>query len=115
MTYPSPGAPGLAARVRSLMPETESVAEEPDYGLDHGAFVPLVVMYPETDVPVLQMSMPSLDPQRLFELGTRLRPLRDEGVLVIGSGFSPTGLPFIRDWRVDARGARVVARLRRVG
>jgi 4,5-DOPA dioxygenase extradiol len=102
MTYPSPGAPDLAARVKRLMPDTEAVAEEPGYGLDHGAYVPLMVMYPDADVPVLQMSMPSLDPQRLFDLGRRLRPLRDEGVLVIGSGFMTHGLPFLTDWRVDA-------------
>ena len=87
MTYRSPGAPELAARVRALMPDTETVADRPDYGLDHGAYVPLMVMYPDADVPVLQMSMPTLDPQRLFELGQRLRPLRDEGVLIVGSGF----------------------------
>lgn len=102
MTYRSPGAPELAARVRALMPDTEAVAQEPGYGLDHGAYVPLMVMYPHADVPVLQMSMPSLDPQRLFDLGARLRPLRDEGVLVIGSGFLTHGLPFLRDWHTDA-------------
>ena len=102
MTYASPGAPDLAARVRALMPDTEPVAEEAGYGLDHGAYVPLMVMYPEADVPVLQASMPSLDPQRLFELGRRLRPLRDEGVLIVGSGFLTHGLPFLRDWRTNA-------------
>jgi len=102
MTYRSPGAPDLAARVKALMPDSEPVAEEPRYGLDHGAYVPLMVMYPQADVPVLQMSMPSLDPQRLFDLGRRLRPLREEGVLVIGSGFMTHGLPFLTDWRVDA-------------
>ena len=81
MTYPSPGAPDLAARVKALMPDAEPVAEEPSYGLDHGAYVPLMLMYPNADVPVLQMSMPSLDPQRLFAFGQRLRPLREEGVL----------------------------------
>ena len=64
MTYRSPGAAALATEVKALMPDTETVAEEPNYGLDHGAFVPLMVMYPDADVPVLQMSMPSLDPQR---------------------------------------------------
>ena len=102
LTYPSPGAPELAARVKALMPDTEPVAEAPGYGLDHGAFVPLMVMYPQADVPVLQISMPSLDPERLFEVGRRLRPLRDEGVLIIGSGFLTHGLPFLRDWRPDA-------------
>jgi len=102
MTYPSPGAPDLAARVKALMPDTDPVAERPDYGLDHGAFVPLMVMYPEADIPVLQISMPPLDPQRLFELGRRLRPLRDEGVLIVGSGFLTHGLPFLTDFRPEA-------------
>lgn len=102
MTYPSPGAPELAARVKALMSDTESVAEEPSYGLDHGAWVPLMVMYPRADVPVLQISMPSLDPRRLFEVGRRLGGLREEGVLIVGSGFLTHGLPFLRDWRPDA-------------
>jgi 4,5-DOPA dioxygenase extradiol len=102
MTYPSPGAPDLARRVAALMPDTEPVHEQPDRGLDHGAYVPLLVMYPEADIPVLQMSMPTLDPRRLFELGQRLRPLRDEGVLIVGSGFLTHGLPFLRDWSPNA-------------
>jgi 4,5-DOPA dioxygenase extradiol len=100
--YPSPGAPDLAARVKALMPDTEPVAELPDRGLDHGAYVPLLVMYPKADIPVLQMSMPSLDPERLFDIGRRLRPLRDEGVLIVGSGFLTHGLPFLTDYRPDA-------------
>jgi 4,5-DOPA dioxygenase extradiol len=100
--YPSPGAPGLAARIKALMPDTEPVAERPDRGLDHGAYVPLLVMYPDADLPVLQMSLPTLDPEKLVELGRRLRPLRDEGVLIIGSGFLTHGLPFLTEWRTDA-------------
>ena len=99
--YQSPGAPELAADVRRLLSD-QPVAEEPNRGLDHGAYVPLTVMYPEADVPVLQVSMPSLDPERLFEIGRRLRPLRDQGVLIIGSGFLTHGLPYIRDFRFDA-------------
>jgi 4,5-DOPA dioxygenase extradiol len=49
------------------------------------------------------MPMPTLDPRRLFELDARLRPLCDEGVLLIGSGFLTHGLPFIHDWRIDAQ------------
>ncbi len=60
-------------------------------------------MYPEGDVPVLQMSLPTHDPVRLLELGRRLRPLRDEGVLIIGSGFLTHGLPFLEEFRIDAK------------
>jgi 4,5-DOPA dioxygenase extradiol len=100
--YPAPGAPGLAAAIKALVPDTEEVAEEPRRGLDHGAYVPLTVMYPRADVPVLRVSLPTLDPQRLMELGRRLRPLRDEGVLIVGSGFTTHGLPFLRSFRTDA-------------
>jgi 4,5-DOPA dioxygenase extradiol len=96
--YDAPGAPDLAATVRSLMPHDEPVASDPTRGLDHGAYVPLVAMYPEADIPVLQMSMPDLDPEHLFAIGQRLVPLRDQGVLVIGSGFMTHGLPFIREF-----------------
>ena len=86
--YPAPGAPELAARVRDLLQgEGIACADEPVRGLDHGAYVPLVAMYPDAGVPVLQVSMPALDPEELLELGRALAPLRDEGVLVFGSGF----------------------------
>jgi 4,5-DOPA dioxygenase extradiol len=86
--YASPGAPELAAKVRGLLRTAQMpVTDLPDRGLDHGAYVPLVEMYPDADIPVLQISMPTLDPQKLLEIGRRLAPLRDEGVLIIGSGF----------------------------
>ena len=101
--YPAPAAPALAARVRELLGSSgEQVVAQPERGLDHGAYVPLLVMYPRADVPVLQISLPSLAPALLLELGARLAPLRDEGVLVVGSGFLTHGLPFLRDFRVDA-------------
>jgi 4,5-DOPA dioxygenase extradiol len=84
--YQSPGAPALAARVRQLLGH-QPIVDEPSRGLDHGAYVPLIAMYPAADVPVLQVSLPSLDPKALFELGRAWSPLRDEGVLLIGSGF----------------------------
>jgi 4,5-DOPA dioxygenase extradiol len=87
ITYPSPGAPELAQRVRRLAGELTPVAEDPRRGLDHGAYTPLLFMYPEADVPVLQISMPSENPLVLIEIGRRLAPLRDEGVLIMGSGF----------------------------
>ena len=94
MTYPTPAAHRLAEAVAALMPDTEPVHVAADRGLDHGAWVPLKVMYPHADVPVLQMSLPTHDPARLMELGRRLRPLREEGVLVVGSGFMTHGLQF---------------------
>ncbi|MHB9001318.1 MAG: DODA-type extradiol aromatic ring-opening family dioxygenase [Thermoanaerobaculia bacterium] len=95
-TYPAPGAPALAARVRELL-DGQPIAEEPGRGLDHGAYVPLVAMYPEAEVPVLQISLPSEDPKELFAIGQALRPLRDEGVLIIGSGFMTHNLRTV-DW-----------------
>ncbi|MBG0562306.1 dioxygenase family protein [Actinoplanes aureus] len=99
--YRAPGAPELADRVAALMPDGQAVART-SRGLDHGAYVPLTVMFPEADIPVLQMSLPTLEPDRLLDLGARLAPLRDEGVLIIGSGFTTHGLPFLRDWRPEA-------------
>ena len=101
MTYNSPDASLLAAKVAALMPKTESIAQS-NRGLDHGAWVPLRVMYPDADIPVLQMSMPTSDPGKLMEIGKRLQPLRDEGVLIIGSGFMTHGLRYLRDWTPDA-------------
>jgi 4,5-DOPA dioxygenase extradiol len=95
MTYPTPDAGDLARQVRALLPDREPVHEHPSRGLDHGAWVPLKVMYPLADVPVLQLSLPTQDPGRLLEIGQRLRPLREDGVLVIGSGFMTHGLPFM--------------------
>jgi 4,5-DOPA dioxygenase extradiol len=97
VTYPAPGAPELAARVRALLRGSATpVQDVPDRGLDHGAYVPLVEMYPDADVPVLQISMPTLDPERLMEIGRKLAPLRDEGVLIVGSGFFTHNLRAIR-------------------
>jgi 4,5-DOPA dioxygenase extradiol len=86
--YPSPGAPGLAARVRELLRASgTSFVDDPKRGLDHGTYVPLMSMYPAADVPVLQVSLPGLDPKELYAFGRALAPLRKEGVLVAGSGF----------------------------
>jgi 4,5-DOPA dioxygenase extradiol len=95
MTYPTPDASGLAERIAALMPVDEPLHQDPSRGLDHGAWVPLKVMYPYADLPVLQLSIPTHDPDRLLDLGRRLRPLRDEGVLVVGSGFMTHGLPYL--------------------
>jgi 4,5-DOPA dioxygenase extradiol len=100
LQYRAPGAPELATRIKGLM--SENVAEQPNRGLDHGAYVPLLKMFPNADIPVLQMSIPTQDPEKLFKIGQQLAPLRDEGVLIIGSGFLTHGLPFLRDFSIDA-------------
>jgi 4,5-DOPA dioxygenase extradiol len=99
--YPAPGAPALAERVRQLLRPHGPVADDPERGLDHGAYVPLVAMYPEADVPVLQVSLPGLAPQALLALGKALAPLRDEGVLLMGSGFITHNLRTV-DWHGGA-------------
>ena len=104
MTYRTPDAGDLARRVTGLLPDREPVHEHPSRGLDHGAWVPLKIMYPLADLPVLQLSLPTHDPGRLLEIGRRLRPLREDGVLVIGSGFMTHGLPFLtREMVVEGR------------
>jgi 4,5-DOPA dioxygenase extradiol len=101
VTYPAPGAPDLSRRVREVLQPTGPVAEEPGRGLDHGAYVPLVAMYPKANIPVLQISIPTMSPPELFEIGRLLAPLRDEGVLIVGSGFLSHNLRLI-DWSGQA-------------
>jgi 4,5-DOPA dioxygenase extradiol len=93
VTYDAPVAPALAAEVTGLLRASGTpVHQDQSRGLDHGAYVPLVEMFPQADIPVLQMSMPTLDPQRLFEIGRRIAPLRDQGTLIVGSGFTTHNL-----------------------
>ncbi len=92
VTYDAPLAPELADAVTRLLGGIEEVARDESRGLDHGAYVPLVEMFPEADVPVLQLSLPTLDPQTLFGVGRRLAPLRDQGTLLVGSGFTTHNL-----------------------
>ena len=93
VTYNAPPAPALAADVtRALQAPGTPVHHDQTRGLDHGAYIPLVEMFPKADVPVLQLSMPTLDPQKLFEIGRTLAPLRDQGTLIVGSGFTTHNL-----------------------
>lgn len=106
--YPAPPAPALATRVRELLAEAALSAGDTNQDLvpatldrpwDHGVWVPLVHMFPEASVPLLQLSLPShLGPERLLELGRRLAPLREEGVLILGSGGLTHDLGSL-DWR----------------
>ena len=85
--YAAPGAPDLAKRVESLLSSDAHVAREESRGLDHGTWVPLLHMYPDAEIPVLQLSLPwTNDPKQMFVLGQKLAPLRDEGVFILASG-----------------------------
>lgn len=90
LTWPAPGDPALAERVRSLLATAGmDCRAEPRRGFDHGVFVPLKVAVPEADIPTIQLSLVrGLDPGLHLAMGRALAPLRDEGVLIIGSGMS---------------------------
>lgn len=88
MRYTAPGAPHLAGRVRELLGEAGlACTVSPTRGLDHGAWVPLKLIYPEADVPVTQLSVqPQLGTEHHFRMGQALAPLREEGVLILATG-----------------------------
>lgn len=90
ITYPAPGSPALAARVVELLRAAAiPVAVDAKRGYDHGMFAPMAVAWPDADVPVVQLSMKwGYDPDEHLAVGRALAPLRDEGVLIIGSGLS---------------------------
>ena len=88
--YDAPGDPSLAARTRQMIEEAGMPARlDAERGFDHGAFTPLKVIYPAADVPVVQLSLKrGLDPETHLALGRALAPLREQGVLIVGSGLS---------------------------
>lgn len=87
LEYPAPGAPDLAARAAALLGAAGFPATlDPVRGLDHGAWIPLRLAWPAADVPVVQVALPEAEPDRLLALGAALRPLRDEGILLVASG-----------------------------
>jgi aromatic ring-opening dioxygenase catalytic subunit (LigB family) len=90
VTYPAPGAPAAAHKIAEMLLAAGVPAQiNPTRGYDHGHFIPLMIMYPEADIPTLQLSLiRGLNPERHLQLGEALRPLLEENVLIIGSGFS---------------------------
>lgn len=90
LRYPAPGAPALAAQVAGLLGAAGLAArQDAERGFDHGMFIPLKLMFPAADIPVVQLSLRrDLDPQVHLEAGRALAPLRGEGVLIVGSGMS---------------------------
>jgi 4,5-DOPA dioxygenase extradiol len=103
-SYPAPGDPTLADRVVAMLHDAGLDADaDPDRGLDHGAWVPLKLAYPAADIPVVQLSLqPALGPSHHIRLGQVLRPLRDDGVLIIGSGGATHNLSEFRGQSIDA-------------
>ncbi|NUP11918.1 MAG: dioxygenase [Polyangiaceae bacterium] len=99
--WPAPGAPGVAARVASLLQSAGfRTASDDRRGFDHGTFVPLKLAYPNAEIPTVQLSLiSSLDPSAHLAMGRALTPLRDEGVLILGSGMSFHNLRAFRDKR----------------
>ena len=104
LTWPAPGSPAVAQRVRELLTRAGiPSAADASRGFDHGTFVPFKVAWPEAAIPVVQLSLQEgLDPARHLAIGAALAPLRDEGVLIVGSGMTFHNLRAFRDPRSPA-------------
>ena len=102
--YPAPGAPALAGRIRELLAGAGIAATaDAGRGLDHGVFIPLLLMYPDADIPCLQVSLsPDLDAARHIRIGAALAPLTGDNLLLLGSGFSFHNMRALMSKRDDA-------------
>lgn len=111
LAYPAPGDPALAEHVAELIGAAGlPVAVDPQRGLDHGAWVPLMLAWPEADIPVLQLSVQGhLGPGHHLELGRALSPLASDGILVVGSGSFTHDLSHLRAGHDDIEPAWVSA------
>lgn len=109
LTYPAPGEPELAEQIANMLADKGIAARlDSERSFDHGTFVPLKLMYPEANIPVVQMSLVhSLDPKIHIAIGEALAPLRDQGVLIVGSGMSFHNMRafFSSDLTVQSRSA----------
>ena len=103
LTYPAPGSPALGQRIMGLLQSAHiEVQQDPQRGYDHGVFIPFKVMYPAATLPIVQLSLKKgLDPKEHLALGAALAPLRDEGILIIGSGMSYHNLSEFRQGGPD--------------
>ncbi|KHN50149.1 dioxygenase [Pectobacterium fontis] len=100
--YPAPGSPALAARIQDVLSPISVVADQSQWGLDHGSWGVLIKMYPDADIPVVQLSVDGTQPAAYhYELGRKLAALRDEGYMIVASGNVVHNLRMVK-WDGDA-------------
>lgn len=100
--YPAPGSPALAARIQDLLASVDVQADPSEWGFDHGSWGVLIKMYPDADIPVVQLSIDGTKPAEYhYQLGQQLAALRDEGVMIVASGNVVHNLRMVK-WQGDA-------------
>ncbi|AYO39898.1 4,5-DOPA dioxygenase extradiol [Serratia sp. P2ACOL2] len=100
--YPAPGSPALAAQIQQVLAPITFTADDSEWGLDHGTWGVLIKMYPEADIPIVQLSIDGTKPAEYhYELGRKLAVLRDQGVMIVASGNVVHNLRMVK-WQGDA-------------